>query len=583
MKPLNFIDQVGRKCSSSVCIVLTENNCDWMKGILKNSNIKIIKVNDILTLKEMISALGEVNIAAIGIDLGFLSGESALIFIKKHLELIRPYLPASGICFICNSDNQINSILLPPNTWSVTNKISTKEFHGILNSISLLKDDIYESSRNWRVNSSIHIKNIRKCKPKFRTTCPNFNIKHPSILLPLALAAKEVNKPVCFEISPQEALIYYNANGKSCKEKVKNVLCQVRNDVDFVKQSLGSDIYLHLDHCDDPEIIIHAINIGFDSIMADGSKQGLNSNIKFVNNAVNYAEKFNVLVEGEVGAIDVHGRQKSSKTNLDEFKEFSDLTNADFIGINIGQIHGSDYGFDRARASHREIAGLSLKHNNLDLNSLYNACNEIQEEMKEFLINDRNNIINYIKNKIINNYQFNSFDELLSDFNALSLHDEYVLSKIISRWNKNRTDLSTTIINKYEEVLGIQLQSDHVSDEKRFLDIELLNDLNKNLKSSKAKLVLHGGSSIYTEELKIIKSLEIARINFGSEVFNIYMKTLLNHYDFNKKYKNYNNIFFIKNYLLTRSRNWREWLQSQPTWMNSFKNEIITKYFLPLN
>lgn len=577
MKETNIISKIGKRCLAPVSILLAPDN-NWLKPLLKQFNQKIVVVDGFEMLSETLILLGEENVSIIVIDMGYLTGEAALSFIKNSVSEIRKFHSNTGIVFAFLDKAEINNAFLPENTWAITRKSGSLKIKSILESIDSLKDDLYETSREWNVGEGIHIRKIRKEKPCFLKPCPNFNIKNPSILIPIALAAKEVNSPVCFEISPQESLIYYDSYGRSCKEKVKDVLTQIREEVDYVKKYLDTPIYLHLDHCDDPEIIMHAVNVGFDSIMADGSKQGLEANIKFVNNAIKYAAQYNVLIEAEVGTIDLYGRQKSSKTNIDDFIKFFESSKPDFIGVNIGQIHGSDYGFDRARVSYRELTDLIYKHRDLDPQSLYLACDEIQKEIEEGS-ETQNALIKYIKYKALSNIHFESLDELLSSYRRGTLYDEYILARIESKWNKNRRKISDQIVYKYEEVLGIGIKDSPISEDKHFLDIALLNDLKKLLKNSETSLVLHGGSSIYSRELRILKNYRVSRINFGSEIFQLYLNTLYNYHQIHTDSKD---LYFVKKFLNRYTENWKEWVTSPPIWLKSFKQEIISKYFEPL-
>ncbi|NRT91313.1 class II fructose-bisphosphate aldolase [Clostridium beijerinckii] len=585
MNNLDIINSIGKKCSSSMAIIYSEDNSPkWLKDIIKSRKMNIVGVNNKSMLDHIMVTFGETNISIVVIDIGPISGEAALKLINEKVKEIRIISSSCGVLIICKNDNQINKNMLPEYTWLITKEMNSDYFSKIIDDILLVKEDKYEGSRKWTISSSMNLKSIRKSKPAFKSTCPNFNIKHPSILVPISIASKELNTPVFFEISPQEALVYYDPSGDNCIERVKKVLKQLREDVDFVKEALGAQIYLHLDHCDDDDLIIYAINIGFDSVMADGSKQNLASNIQFVKNAVNYAKKFNVLVEGEVSAIDTFGRQKYYKTRLEDLKEFSRLTGADYIGVNIGQVHGSDYGFDRSRNSYRKILGIKDNHGSFDVKSLYLACYEIEKEMANSLLEEMpGNIVQFIKRKISSKGNFNSIDDILKDFGEMSLYNEYLLSKVISEFYIKSSMVSNEIIDKYEEVLGISCKAHAKDDSKRLLDIELLSDLNKNVVSKSSKLVLHGGSSICDEDLSIIKDFNIARINFGSEVFNLYLKALLDKSGYIDKETNYSNTLFINNYLYKYASDWRDWVVNPPSFLNAFKDQIINRYFKPLN
>ncbi|MDD4282775.1 MAG: class II fructose-bisphosphate aldolase, partial [Bacilli bacterium] len=62
-------------------------------------------------------------------------------------------------------------------------------------------------------------------------------------------------------------------------------------------------VALHLDHGVDFKICKEAIDAGFTSVMIDASKNPLDKNIEITKMVTDYASKFNVSVEAELGHI----------------------------------------------------------------------------------------------------------------------------------------------------------------------------------------------------------------------------------------------------------------------------------------
>lgn len=110
----------------------------------------------------------------------------------------------------------------------------------------------------------------------------------------------------------------------------------------------GFPIFLNLDHSKSLEYTKEAINKGYDAVHFDGSKLPLKENIKIAKKIVRYANKKNVLVEGEVGSISGSSKilekaPEISKINLTDPKEaeqFVKKTSVDSLAINIGSFHG---------------------------------------------------------------------------------------------------------------------------------------------------------------------------------------------------------------------------------------------------
>src|SRR5205807_380792 len=121
-----------------------------------------------------------------------------------------------------------------------------------------------------------------------RRCVPNFNVRHPAMLVPIARVAAALGVPAFCEISPQEALTHHRGaiGGRDPGAAVGAVLEALRRHVDRVRAATGADLWLHLDHCDDPELISRALEAGFDSVMADGSDRPLALNIAFTRRAV---------------------------------------------------------------------------------------------------------------------------------------------------------------------------------------------------------------------------------------------------------------------------------------------------------
>lgn len=96
-------------------------------------------------------------------------------------------------------------------------------------------------------------------------------------------------------------------------------------------------VVIHLDHGEDFESCKKAIDSGFTSVMIDASSAPLKENIEITKKVVEYAEKYTVTVEAELGSI---GNNKSFYTNLEEAKIFVKETNIDSLAPSIGSMHG---------------------------------------------------------------------------------------------------------------------------------------------------------------------------------------------------------------------------------------------------
>ena len=103
-------------------------------------------------------------------------------------------------------------------------------------------------------------------------------------------------------------------------------------------------VAIHFDHGLTLEKIKEALQLGFTSVMIDGSKYPLKDNIKLTRKVIDEAKKYNADVEAEIGRVggSEDGLEEISVlcTGVDEAKEFFDATGVDALAVAIGNAHG---------------------------------------------------------------------------------------------------------------------------------------------------------------------------------------------------------------------------------------------------
>ena len=113
-------------------------------------------------------------------------------------------------------------------------------------------------------------------------------------------------------------------------------------------------ITLHLDHGDTFELCKSCIETGFSSVMIDGSHHPYEKNIEETRKVVEYAHKYDVTVEGELGVLagieDDVVAAKSIYTQPDQVVDFVQKTGVDSLAISIGTSHGA-YKFKAAQCT----------------------------------------------------------------------------------------------------------------------------------------------------------------------------------------------------------------------------------------
>lgn len=100
-------------------------------------------------------------------------------------------------------------------------------------------------------------------------------------------------------------------------------------------------VCVHLDHGSKLSEIKKALEMGFTSIMYDGSHLDFEKNVVNTRIAVEMADAYGASVEAEIGAMGGEGKTCEDKyTNPDEAKEFVELTGVDALACSFGTIHG---------------------------------------------------------------------------------------------------------------------------------------------------------------------------------------------------------------------------------------------------
>lgn len=98
-------------------------------------------------------------------------------------------------------------------------------------------------------------------------------------------------------------------------------------------------VILHLDHGSTFESCKKAIDSGFTSVMIDVSSKSLEENINETNKIKEYATKFNVSVESEIGYI-TNNKRNVLFASLNDCKRMYDETSIDVLAPAIGNVHG---------------------------------------------------------------------------------------------------------------------------------------------------------------------------------------------------------------------------------------------------
>ena len=182
----------------------------------------------------------------------------------------------------------------------------------------------------------VNTKDIFAKAMKGKYAIPAYNFNNMEQMQAIIQACVETKSPVILQVS-KGARDYANIN----------ILRNMARGATQYAHELGCDIpiVLHLDHGDSFQTAKDCIDNGFSSVMIDGSHLPYEENIALTRQVVEYAHKYDVTVEGELGVLagieDEVSSAVSHYTRPEEVEDFSSRTGVDSLAISIGTSHGA--------------------------------------------------------------------------------------------------------------------------------------------------------------------------------------------------------------------------------------------------
>jgi len=165
---------------------------------------------------------------------------------------------------------------------------------------------------------------------------PAYNFNNMEQMQAIIQACVETRSPVILQVSSgarkyaNQTLLRYMAQG--AVQYAKELGCEI-------------PIVLHLDHGDTLELCKSCVDYGFSSVMIDGSHHSYDENVSLTQKVVEYAHKYDVTVEGELGVLagveDEVSAESHTFTRPEEVEDFVKKTGVDSLAISIGTSHGA--------------------------------------------------------------------------------------------------------------------------------------------------------------------------------------------------------------------------------------------------
>jgi ketose-bisphosphate aldolase len=197
---------------------------------------------------------------------------------------------------------------------------------------------------------------------------PGFNIPYLPMMEPVVRALRDTGTFGFVMVARLEWMKFRSGSMRAIRDEYN-----IQKDLRFTR--------LHLDHVpvvdednlltDFEKIISEAVELGYDSVMVDGSRLSLDDNIKNTRKIVDLAHRADIPVEAELGAVLGHESAPlppyeelfatgKGFTSPDEAKRFVLETGADWLSVAIGNVHGAISA--AARTEKKTEARLAIPH-----------------------------------------------------------------------------------------------------------------------------------------------------------------------------------------------------------------------------
>ena len=191
---------------------------------------------------------------------------------------------------------------------------------------------------SYKTLGLVNTKDLFRKAVKGGYAIPAYNFNNMEQLQAIIQACVETESPVILQVS------------KGAREYANQTLLRymAQGAVEYAKEISGGKgipIVLHLDHGPDFETCKSCIDLGFSSVMIDGSHLPYEKNIEETKRVVEYAHAHGVTVEGELGVLagveDDVKAETHTYTRPEEVEDFVKRTGVDSLAIAIGTSHGA--------------------------------------------------------------------------------------------------------------------------------------------------------------------------------------------------------------------------------------------------
>jgi len=144
----------------------------------------------------------------------------------------------------------------------------------------------------------------------------------------IVAGAERTGLPVILQLS-ENAIIYHGGAGAIAAATVE------------LARASSADVALHLDHITDVALLRLAPDLGYSSVMYDGSRHDMEKNVELTRQAVAWGRSAGIWVEAELG--EVGGKDGAHapgvRTDPEEAVRFVEATGVDSLAVAVGSSH----------------------------------------------------------------------------------------------------------------------------------------------------------------------------------------------------------------------------------------------------
>lgn len=177
----------------------------------------------------------------------------------------------------------------------------------------------------------VNMKDLLADAEKGNYAVGSFSVANMEMVLGVIKAAEELNAPIILQIAEVRLK-------QSPLEVIGPLMVAAAENADV-------PVAVHFDHGKTLEKIGEALDIGFTSVMFDGSHLPLDENIEMTKKVIAMAKDYDAAVEAEIGCVG--GSEDGSEdiaincTKVEDAVKFEKETGVDALAIAIGNAHGN--------------------------------------------------------------------------------------------------------------------------------------------------------------------------------------------------------------------------------------------------